>query len=79
VAPHRCCSSWELTPQAWPDVLMRTLGEHHRVIRYDHRDTGRSSWVFDEHPYAVSELAEDAIARGVPPARRTDHGSRWAP
>ncbi|HKR52431.1 MAG TPA: alpha/beta hydrolase [Pseudonocardiaceae bacterium] len=46
---------------AWPDTLVHTLAEHHRVIRYDHRDTGRSSWAFDEHPYAVSELAEDAI------------------
>ena len=26
------------------------------------RDTGQSTWTFDEHPYAVSELAEDAIA-----------------
>lgn len=31
-------------------------------LTYDHRDTGRSSWALDEHPYAVSELAEDAIA-----------------
>lgn len=46
---------------AWPDTLVHTLAEHHRVIRYDHRDTGRSTWAFDEHPYAVSELAEDAI------------------
>ncbi|MBV8542897.1 MAG: alpha/beta hydrolase [Pseudonocardiales bacterium] len=46
----------------WPDALVHTLAAHHRVIRYDHRDTGRSSWAFDEHPYAVSELAEDAVA-----------------
>lgn len=43
---------------AWPDALVHTLAEHHRVIRYDHRDTGPSTWNFDEHPYAVSELAE---------------------
>lgn len=47
---------------AWPDALVHTLAEHHRVIRYDHRDTGRSSWAFDKHPYAVGDLAEDAIA-----------------
>ncbi|MGH3830772.1 MAG: alpha/beta fold hydrolase [Pseudonocardiaceae bacterium] len=46
----------------WPDALVRPLAEHHRVIRYDHRDTGRSSWAFDKKPYAVGDLARDAIA-----------------
>lgn len=46
---------------AWPDELVERLGRQHRVIRYDHRDTGRSSWAFDEHPYAISDLAEDAV------------------
>ncbi len=32
-----------------------------RVIRYDHRDTGRSTWAFDQHPYPLSELADDAL------------------
>jgi pimeloyl-ACP methyl ester carboxylesterase len=47
---------------AWPDVLVAQLGEHHRVIRYDHRDTGRSTWAFDEEPYAITDLASDAVA-----------------
>ncbi len=46
---------------AWPDAFVHTLAEHHRVIRYDHRDTGASTWAFDEHPYAVTDLAKDAI------------------
>ncbi|MYX74152.1 alpha/beta hydrolase [Streptomyces sp. SID3915] len=46
----------------WPDELVVALAVRHRVIRYDHRDTGRSTWAFDEAPYALTELAHDAIA-----------------
>ena len=45
----------------WPDALVESLARHHRVIRYDHRDTGRSTWAFDEHPYAIADLADDAL------------------
>ena len=31
-------------------------------MRYDHRDTGRSTWAFDRRPYAVADLALDAVA-----------------
>ncbi|MCW0215584.1 MAG: alpha/beta fold hydrolase [Pseudonocardia sp.] len=47
---------------AWPDALLDRLTEHAPVIRYDHRDTGRSSYAFDEQPYAIRDLAADAIA-----------------
>lgn len=46
----------------WPDELVEPLAERHRVIRYDHRDTGRSTWSFDEQPYPLTALAEDAVA-----------------
>ncbi|POX37126.1 hypothetical protein C3486_29975, partial [Streptomyces sp. Ru73] len=45
----------------WPDELVDALAAHHRVIRYDHRDTGRSPWAFDERPYRITDLAEDAV------------------
>jgi pimeloyl-ACP methyl ester carboxylesterase len=46
----------------WPDALVAQLAEHHRVIRYDHRDTGRSTAAFDDAPYGITDLAGDAIA-----------------
>ncbi|GLY28567.1 hydrolase [Kineosporia sp. NBRC 101731] len=45
----------------WPDSLVDRLAASHRVIRYDHRDTGRSTWAFDEHPYALTDLATDVV------------------
>jgi pimeloyl-ACP methyl ester carboxylesterase len=48
----------------WPDALVEQLSEHHPVIRYDHRDTGRSSVSADEDgpDYGVVDLAADALA-----------------
>lgn len=47
---------------AWPEALVARLGRRHRVLVWDHRDTGRSTRAFDEHPYALRDLAEDAVA-----------------
>jgi pimeloyl-ACP methyl ester carboxylesterase len=46
---------------AWPESLIAQLAGQHWILRYDHRDTGRSTWAFDSHPYAVRDLAEDVI------------------
>ncbi|MFJ8696872.1 alpha/beta fold hydrolase [Streptomyces roseolilacinus] len=46
----------------WPDALVDALAAHHRVIRYDHRDTGRSTWSYETEPYALTDLADDALA-----------------
>jgi pimeloyl-ACP methyl ester carboxylesterase len=48
----------------WPDEFVAPLAARHRVIRYDHRDTGRSGTVADEDyaGYGVPELAQDAVA-----------------
>lgn len=48
----------------WPDALVdRLVAGGRSVIRYDHRDTGRSDGVdFDATPYTVLDLAADAVA-----------------
>jgi pimeloyl-ACP methyl ester carboxylesterase len=46
----------------WPEALVARLAEHHPVIRYDHRDTGRSSATPEDASYEVAQLAADAIA-----------------
>lgn len=48
----------------WPDEFCLALaGRGLRVIRYDHRDTGRSAKVnFARHPYSLDELTDDALA-----------------
>jgi pimeloyl-ACP methyl ester carboxylesterase len=43
----------------WPDALVDRLARSHRVVRYDHRDTGRST---AGSSYALRELADDAVA-----------------
>lgn len=48
----------------WPDDLVDVLVAGGRqVIRFDHRDTGRSTCVdFDARPYALADMAADAVA-----------------
>src|SRR5918996_603243 len=47
----------------WPEELCRRLaGRGRYVIRYDHRDTGKStSYAPGEASYAVEDLADDAV------------------
>jgi pimeloyl-ACP methyl ester carboxylesterase len=48
----------------WPDELVGTLVAGGRqAIRFDHRDTGRSTYVdFGKQPYALADMAADALA-----------------
>ncbi|MDD5057486.1 MAG: alpha/beta fold hydrolase [Sideroxydans sp.] len=48
----------------WPDEFCQALADAGNfVIRYDHRDTGKSSTVdFEKHPYDLNVLAADALA-----------------
>lgn len=47
----------------WPDELCRGLAEGGRhVVRFDHRDTGRSTVVdYATHPYTLSDVAADCV------------------
>lgn len=53
-----------LSAMAWPDEFVELLAAAgHHVIRYDHRDTGRSTQRdFTQHPYSFDELVADAVA-----------------
>ena len=42
----------------WPDALVDRLARSYRVVRYDHRDTGRST---RGSSYALRDLATDAV------------------
>ncbi len=48
----------------WPDAFCRRLAASgHTVIRYDHRDSGLSSFVdFERSPYTLNDLVSDAMA-----------------
>lgn len=48
----------------WPnDFVELFVSKGYRVIRYDHRDTGRSTFIeFDDAPYTVEDLASDAVS-----------------
>ena len=50
----------------WPPAFLRALSAAgYRVIRYDQRGTGASSWMTDwsrKHPYSLIDMAGDAIA-----------------
>jgi 10-carbomethoxy-13-deoxycarminomycin esterase/esterase len=49
---------------AWPEeFIARLVAGGHHVLRYDHRDTGRSTCRdFARHPYSVTDLARDAVS-----------------
>ncbi|GAB3247270.1 alpha/beta hydrolase [Arthrobacter pigmenti] len=50
----------------WPPAFLRALSAAgFRVVRYDHRGTGASSWMTGwsrKHPYSLIDMANDAIA-----------------
>ena len=64
----------------WPEAFCtRLVAKGYRVIRFDNRDTGLSSWL-DGQSYVLADMARDGIAvldaAGV--GRATSPGSPWA-
>ncbi|GAA1090099.1 alpha/beta fold hydrolase [Nocardiopsis composta] len=65
----------------WPDALVgRIAAAGYRVIRYDHRDTGRSSALdFEAAPYTWEAIRDDALgvldALGVESAHLVGHSA----
>ncbi len=53
----------DATTLRWPPALLDALvAAGHRVIAYDHRDSGASTKVDPDAPYTLGELAADAVA-----------------
>jgi pimeloyl-ACP methyl ester carboxylesterase len=47
----------------WPEAFCRKLvARGFRVLRYDNRDTGLSTWFGDEDRYVLADMARDGIA-----------------
>ncbi|MFD8528011.1 alpha/beta fold hydrolase [Streptosporangium canum] len=65
----------------WPDEFVgRLVAGGRRVIRYDHRDTGRSTTVdFDSHPYTWAAIKADVLglldAYGIGAAHIVGHSA----
>ncbi|MDT0542207.1 MULTISPECIES: alpha/beta fold hydrolase [Streptomyces] len=65
----------------WPDEFVgRIAAAGHRVIRYDHRDVGRSTAQdFEAHPYTWAALRDDALglldALGIDRAHVVGHSA----
>ncbi|MDP9867570.1 MULTISPECIES: alpha/beta fold hydrolase [Streptosporangium] len=65
----------------WPEELVgRLAAGGRRVIRYDHRDTGRSTTVdFDAHPYTWADVKADVLgvldAYGIDAAHIVGHSA----
>lgn len=61
-APFLLVADGDCSALSWPDPLVERLRSAHRVVRYDHRDTGRSTRSPEEPCYALTDLAADALA-----------------
>ncbi|MGI5270334.1 alpha/beta fold hydrolase [Nonomuraea sp. CA-218870] len=62
--PMLLVAGGNLSAMSWPDEFVELLaGDGFHVIRYDHRDTGRSTRCdFQSRPYGYDELVLDALA-----------------
>src|SRR2546422_5126387 len=65
----------------WPEDFCRQLADRGRyVIRYDHRDTGRSvSYAPGQIEHSVEDLADDAVGVPTPTVSTSpiSSGCRW--
>lgn len=47
----------------WPEAFCAKLAARgYRVIRFDNRDTGLSTWLTDADRYTLADMADDAVA-----------------
>jgi pimeloyl-ACP methyl ester carboxylesterase len=61
-APVLLLADADASALSWPASLLGALARRGPVVRFDHRDTGRSTRSPEEPAYGVADLAADALA-----------------
>lgn len=46
----------------WDPGLIKALGRDLRILIFDNRDAGRTTWSVEPHDYTIRDMAEDTVA-----------------
>lgn len=46
----------------WDPGSLKALGRHYRLLIFDNRDAGRTTWLSEPRNYTIRDMAEDTVA-----------------